>query len=541
MGVAVGDLSLTNPRDNSEPVEEPPSAALQPPQTWGNGGQQQHSGPSQTHDLNAVADSVSNVFPILTKPISPSLNPSMSMLRGTKLSVFGRHINAVEFGDGFDDTESPKSYEGLISILSGPREAVPVAKIPASYEGAKMYLDWYFKTLNPYSPTLHKPDTYALFRKIYESPAIYDSLSSANRVIVHMVLAHMKYQIGQRNNNLAEESDSEIQFKYALTFLPDLLKGQTVLDVQALALTAIHARNFQKPEAAWFITQLALSLAVEIGMHRSALVLPEVERQKFTPLEIEMRKRTFWTLYGLGVGLSGRIGRPMPLRMEDIDIEFPEALPDNLPEESHHLTEFRKCSFHVGICVSKLLALFGQLYSCIYAVRVVSRSYSADVHRLEEELDAWRAGIPRELSDPSTAADEFRIFALYIQLWELEFKFLLRHPVIHRLHSSPENPPDLEQCLTICTRYLSIVNQLCDAKCLDCPWINVTVFLAVIFTTLFVQDLRENEITHLELKKLQSDMSMWDKVMGEAGKMLGTEHSKFGRLIAANLNTRNRA
>src|SRR6195952_1236151 len=349
----------------------------------------------------------------------------------------------------------------------------------------------------------------------------YEALPVAEKVMLHMMLAHIKYQFGQRNVMASSIEDSVEHYKLCLVYFPDLLKGQTIPDIQALSLIAIHSRNFQKPEAAWFITQITLSLAVEIGMHRSATSLSDAERKQLSSHDIEMRKRTFWTIHGLGVGLSGRLGRPMPLRVEDIDVEFPEPLPDYLPEEIQ-MTGIRKCSFSVGIAVHKLLALVGQIYSSIYTVRGHPESYEANVIRLEDELRVWRAGIPPELSDPNLAVEETKIFALYLQVWDLECQFILRHPVIYRLHNQQYDIQNLKSSLDISSRYLALVSQLCDQKCLDCPWINVTVFLAVIFTTLFVQDMRKQEITTMELQTLRSDMLEWTKILGEAGRMLGS-------------------
>jgi hypothetical protein len=341
-----------------------------------------------------------------------------------------------------------------------------------------------------------------------------------------MMIAHIKYQFGQRNDMPESMDDSVAHFKYSLSFFPDLLKGQTLQDVQALTLIAVHSRNFQKPEAAWFIIQMALSLAIEIGMNRSASSMSDADRKQLSPHHIEMRKRVYWTLHGLGVGLSGRLGRPMPLRIDDIDIEFPEPMPDILPEEAN-VPGFRRCSFTIGISACKLLALFGQIYSSIYAVRGHPQSYEANVTRLEDELRAWRASIPAEIADPATAVEEMKIFALYLKVWDLEFQFVLRHPVVYRLHNPQYDALNLQSSLDISSKYLALVNQLCDLKCLDCPWINVTVFLAVIFTTLFVQDQRQHDITPAELKNLRDDMDVWTKIMGQAGKMLGTSIVSF--------------
>lgn len=80
-----------------------------------------------------------------------------------------------------------------------------------------------------------------------------------------------------------------------------------------------------------------------------------------------MRKRVFWTLHGLYAGLSGKLGRPISLRSQDIGVEFPEPIYDNLPSETQ-MTKFRGCSFRVGIHACKIMALFPEMYSTMYCI-----------------------------------------------------------------------------------------------------------------------------------------------------------------------------
>jgi hypothetical protein len=258
-----------------------------------------------------------------------------------------------------------------------------------------------------------------------------------------------------------------------------------------------------------------------MGLNRSADAWSAIEQRHMDAHEMEMRKRIFWTLYGLVLGLSGRLGRPMPVRLTDIDIELPAPIPDHLPEEAN-LPEFRKCSFHVGIGVMTMLAMCSDLYSTFYSVSASSpHDYDANVTRLEGDLRAWRGRLHPDLIDSSRAEGEVQIYALYLELYDLEFQFLLRHPLIFPPNQPERYKENLRHSREIAPKTLAILKKLSDAKCLDVPWYNVSIFLAMVFTTLFAEDQRQDEMTMAELHKLKVDMDLWLSVIGDIGAILG--------------------
>lgn len=330
-----------------------------------------------------------------------------------------------------------------------------------------------------------------------------------------MMLAHLKHQISLRNWNDAELEESHAHLRFAVSRWYELITGHTIADVQALTLISIHLRNFPRPGAAWITSHVAFGLAIEIGLHRSLNVWKEGNDTR-DQHEIEMRKRVFWTLHGLHGGLCGKLGRPIPLRAQDIDIEFPEPVNDNLPTETN-ITEFRKCSFNVGIYTCKIMALFPEMYSTIYSIKLPHQAYEGTVRRLEEELRQWRESIPPEISDPSLALQEDRVFALYLKYWDLEFQLLLHHPALCRSTDPQEIARNESKCLEAGAKMLDVVSQLRDWKSLDMPWIAITVYLAAIFTTLFVQNRRAEQITPSDMAKLRADMELWLDILGDIG------------------------
>ena len=309
--------------------------------------------------------------------------------------------------------------------------------------------------------------------------------------------------------------------KYSLRFVQDLLLSQTLQDVQALALITLQLRGFPKPGATWFCGQMALNVAIECGLHRSAESWSVVEQRKMDSHEVEKRKRVFWVLYGMVGSLSGRLGRPLPLRLNDVDIEFPSPVHDNLPEETN-LSEFRKCSFQVGISVIRMFALFTELYSTFYTVSgFPSSDYESLVAKFRADLASWRSNVPPELSDASRAESEMQMYTLYLDLFEAEFLFLLHHPLICPPNQPEQYKQNLKHCLESISKTISVLVKIRDAKCLDVPWYNVTVLLAMNFTHLFAEDQRQDEISEVELQQLQSEMAEWLSIFGDVGTMLG--------------------
>jgi hypothetical protein len=337
-----------------------------------------------------------------------------------------------------------------------------------------------------------------------------------------MMLATIQYQIATRNNQqstMLEESHSHYQ--YALSFYKQLLQGKHNLeDVQALAMICHHLRNFPKPGAAWILTSITYLFALELGLHRSVKAWAD-GTGKLSKLDIEMRKRVFWTLNALQVNLNGKLGRPMPISNEDIDVEFPDPMNDCLPGEETKLDSFHQCSFQVGIQVAKYTVLELELYKTIYAVRHSPGAYLDNLKRLETGIQQWKDELPQELQDPSRASPDNHIFALYLEYWYQAYHLLLHHPAVCRSVDPVVINSNLEKCLDASQKMLHNCTEMMHKKSLDIPWINTVVYIAATFTTLFASSMRKEQLTPVDMTKLKSDMATWISVLGECDHFLG--------------------
>lgn len=85
-------------------------------------------------------------------------NPAFSMLRGTKLSLFGMQIDLADFADDAMDMESPHTFSGFIwhTNPSNVKELLHPPQLPPNLKQAREYANWFFKFLNSYTPILDK-------------------------------------------------------------------------------------------------------------------------------------------------------------------------------------------------------------------------------------------------------------------------------------------------------------------------------------------------------------------------------------------------
>ncbi|KAI9759906.1 MAG: hypothetical protein M4579_002031 [Chaenotheca gracillima] len=516
------------------------------PQFWGNPGPSNNNAmaPYESPGASTPRTQETNIFralPIFRTGCNgdnylgvSSGNSHLSSIKGTALSVLGMEIDIADFQSSDMDEPSPslfqseiynKSYQSYLQSAFNVNPKIEKVDLPPKNEGLT-YAQWYFRVLAPYVPVLHKPSFMILLTRIYDEPDFQPT--PAETVMVHMMFATMFFQYATRNWENAEQqqelnTQSNLHYHYALGFYYQLSASHTLQDIQALTMICSHLRNFPKPGASWMVTNSVLTLAIELGLHRSAKRWLQQTPQK-NALEIEMRKRIFWCLLANHVVLSGKLGRPMPLRLEDFDVELPEPVDDEyLDEAGIDLSKLGKCSFRIGIESFKLMPLYIELFNTLYAPKRHPPSYIENVKRLEVKLKQWRDQWPTELIQESSENEqEGRVFSLYLHSWEFEFRMLLRHPSVS-LTSSPEfNSDSLSICVEQARSMLHVVQQLQRYKSLDTTWYNGSIYLMAITILLYGQWQRRDGMTAADLSNLRDEMDQWLDIMGDIGGLLGS-------------------
>ena len=133
--------------------------------------------------------------------------------------------------------------------------------------------------------------------------------------------------------------------------------------------------------------------------------------------------------------------------------------------------------------------------------------------QLKREHQAWQRQIPPHLKNVHSSNPELAVQSQWIKYVDLEFQFLLHHPVVLKTPNSPFSSDNLQTTLEICDGVLQTAQGLSQYNALDTQWVSLAFLLAVIMTTLWIYEHLQQDMTLEKLKKLQDDMLKWDKVL----------------------------
>jgi hypothetical protein len=103
----------------------------------------------------------------------------------------------------------------------------------------------------------------------------------------------------------------------ARTLLPQFISKCTLSNVRVLLLLALFLHNNNERNAAWNLVGTATRIAFALGLHRGDM------GSSFRPLEREVRKWVFCTLYGFEQFLASSLGRPSGLQEMDVEVVPP--------------------------------------------------------------------------------------------------------------------------------------------------------------------------------------------------------------------------
>ncbi|OIW25470.1 hypothetical protein CONLIGDRAFT_636536 [Coniochaeta ligniaria NRRL 30616] len=101
--------------------------------------------------------------------------------------------------------------------------------------------------------------------------------------------------------------------------LPQLVSRCTLSSVRALILLSIFLHNNNERNASWVLLGAAVRAAIALGLHKSSAL------SSFRPMEREVRKSVFCTLYGFEQFLASSLGRPSGLNDVDIEVNPPKG------------------------------------------------------------------------------------------------------------------------------------------------------------------------------------------------------------------------
>ncbi|THU89665.1 hypothetical protein K435DRAFT_841716 [Dendrothele bispora CBS 962.96] len=321
----------------------------------------------------------------------------------------------------------------------------------------------------------------------------------------------------------------------------DYVKPAPLHQVQMLCLTCFYLRTTATPDAAWVFTGVTMRMIIERGAHR------HISGQRLT-VEGELWKRAFWILDIFDAHLSAYTGRPMALRFEDHDSEYPvecdEEYWENIDEAKAFVQpEGKPCRTSVFNHYIKLNEILASVLRLLYPVqkpKFASKAEALDwyqntVTELDVALTKWADSIPEHLKWDSKKDDLFfrQSTFLYITFYWVQIH-------IHRQFiPRPGRKPLLNfSSLAICTnaartcsrmvytctfRYSALAGEDPTAV-FDCA----LILLVHLWRGIKMGVTLNIETEMIDVRKCISIFAAWEKRSRQAGRM----HDLVNALIA---------
>ncbi|GAO13638.1 hypothetical protein UVI_02017460 [Ustilaginoidea virens] len=296
---------------------------------------------------------------------------------------------------------------------------------------------------------------------------------------------------------------------------------------------ASHARAFPKPGCGSISVNIALHRALELGLNRRTKNAGEP-----TDLQNELRKRAWWCIMTVVVAIYGKRGYPMPVSVQDFDVDFLEPVADELlSDDGVDRSRTLPCPYEMAICGHKIIPTVMEMYANLYSVRRDQSNYKTVVAALESQVEQWEAQLPDSMRlKGHKALDPGMVGPLFARCCLLELRLHIRHPSLAMTNDRAMIAENTRICEEMAREYLQTVELLSKMKALDTTWYQLSYYCVAILSMLFPRWERRFEITQEEIATLRGEMDRWMDIIKEMSSLLEVRSfSRIGAKSVANV------
>lgn len=175
-------------------------------------------------------------------------------------------------------------------------------------------------TVHPMYPIFHEPTFTKDVEDVYNG-----STDPYQNYCLRMVIAISLQKMDTQYAGLADS-----YYLAALKFFEASIKPMNLKTLQCFALVAGYSLLTPTRTAVYYIMGLGVRLCQALGLHEEKTITGGRGGRPADPLEVDMRRRLFWSILTMDYGLSHSLGRPahFATRREHIDVNFGELVDD---------------------------------------------------------------------------------------------------------------------------------------------------------------------------------------------------------------------
>ncbi|KAK8212146.1 fungal-specific transcription factor domain-containing protein, partial [Phyllosticta capitalensis] len=169
-------------------------------------------------------------------------------------------------------------------------------------------------TVQPMYPIFHEPSF------LRDVDAVYNGSTNAyQNFVVRMVIAISLQKMDTQYAGLADS-----YYLAALRYLEAAVKPMDLGTIQCFCLIAGYSLTTPTRTAVYYIVGLAVRLGEALGLNEEKTIVLGKGGRPASPLEVDMRRRAWWCILTMDLGLAHSLGRPAILatKQEHFDVQF---------------------------------------------------------------------------------------------------------------------------------------------------------------------------------------------------------------------------
>lgn len=223
--------------------------------------------------------------------------------------------------------------------------------------------------------------------------------------------------------------------------------------------------------SAWLHLGGAIRVLLDVGAHRKQTA----KKLGLSRMEEETYKRVFWVAYSLDRETASSLGRPIMLQDEDIDVELPADVDDevlfNTPEGQPLPKQpaDKPALIHGFLCSLRLDEIVGRTLKTVYALQKTKIRFGINskewderlVTEIDSALNNWLDTVPQHLRyDPHEPNDEWLMQSSLLYSKYYNCQLLVHRPFIPAKKGANENSILNFPSLAICTNAARSISHL---------------------------------------------------------------------------------
>ncbi|GAB1202018.1 hypothetical protein APSETT445_000618 [Aspergillus pseudonomiae] len=219
-----------------------------------------------------------------------------------------------------------------------PPSPAPTAEqgkaVPPDDTVGRQLLDAYFVNMHTRLPFINCAEMLQLHSRRYDVPG------AGQKEQYGMFKLFMIYAIGAAMPQLTEQYESTTPSAYyatAMQFDSALRESLSITGIEGRMLMIIYELRSSSSSNLWYTIGTAMRICIDLGMHR------ESHYRTMKPLEAQLHRRLFWSVYVIERHVSWSLGRPFSIAEDEIDAQIP-ADTDDLTSRTNVANDLRACS-----------------------------------------------------------------------------------------------------------------------------------------------------------------------------------------------------